>query len=174
MVTSPQSHRHVDVFELARTGGALRGSVAIATLPRLQPSLAQSQGALDFRLRGFVDARGRPAAELEFAGTAQLICDRCGKPVVHDLAGKAIYYFVRSERELARIPVDESVEEPLLGSSRFDLNELLEDEAILCLPISPRHEACGTAMVADTPAPSTTADKPHPFAALARLKSRPQ
>lgn len=111
----------------------MRGSVAFVDLPRLQSSLAESQGALDFQLRGFVDARGRPAAELEFSGSSHLSCDRCGKPVVHDLAGKAIYYFVRSERELACIPVDESVEEPLLGSSRFDLTELLEDEAILRL-----------------------------------------
>jgi uncharacterized protein len=70
--------------------------------------------------------------------------------------------------------VDESEDEPLLGSERFDLYELLEDEAILALPISPRHADCAAPALATPDMGLDADDKPHPFAALAQLKSRRQ
>jgi uncharacterized protein len=132
------------------------------------------EGELAFEMRGYMDPRDRPSAELSFRGTALMTCDRCGTPVRLELTGSARFYFVRTEQELARIPVDESEDEPLLGSERFDLHELLEDEAILALPISPRHADCAAPALA-TPDTGLDADgKPHPFAALAQLKSRRQ
>ena len=81
---------------------------------------------------------------------------------------------MRTEQELARIPDDESEDEPLLGSERFDLHELLEDEAILALPISPRHADCAAPAPAAPDAGAEATGRPHPFASLASLKSRRQ
>jgi uncharacterized protein len=173
MSAADRMHRYVDVFELARTGGDVEGSAPFERLARLRPSLADVVGELAYALRGFVDDRGRPAAELDFRGTVQLTCDRCGRPLPFTLAGSARYYFVRTEDELARIPVDDTADEPLLGAARFDLLDLVEDEAILGLPISPRHADCEAGAVS-APALADDAARPHPFAALARLKSRRQ
>ena len=175
MSASGANPRYVDVFELARTQAQVSGSLPIGALPRLSASVAQPTGAIEYTMRGFIDHRGRPAAHLTFAGVVQLACDRCSESVPVRLTGDADYYFVRSEQELGRIPVDDSPDEPLLGAARFDLRELIEDEAILGLPMSPRHDACervpsgprSSAHVA-----SGAADKPHPFAALASLRSR--
>ena len=168
MSAADSMHRYVDVFELARTGGDVAGRAALERLARLQPSLADVAGELAYALRGFVDERGRPAAELDFRGTVHLTCDRCGRPLPFALGGSARYYFVRTEDELARIPVDDTPDEPLLGAARFDLLELVEEEAILGLPISPRHADCEAGAM---PAPALPDDaaRPHPFAALARL-----
>lgn len=165
----------VDVFELARTGGEVAGRRPLTDMPRAAESLASPGGELVYRLQGFRDARGRPAARLHFEASPALICDRCSGPVELALEGEATYYFVRSEAELARIPVDESEEEPLLGSARFDLGELLEDELILALPISPRHADCAASgLTDDAPAAQPEPERPHPFAALAKLKSGKQ
>jgi uncharacterized protein len=169
-----RARRFVDVFELARTGGGVEGVLPVVQMTRLTPSLVRSEGEFAFEMRGYLDPRGRPAAVLSFRGAALMTCDRCGTAVTCQLAGSARFYFVRTEKELARIPVDESEDEPLLGSERFDLYDLLEDEAILALPISPRHADCSPPALAAPESGMDTADRPHPFASLAQLKSRRQ
>ena len=57
---------------------------------------------------------------------------------------------------------------------RPSLRELIEDELLMALPLVPMHERCPEPLAAPVPdeaLPSTGQDdKPHPFAALARLK----
>lgn len=168
------SSRFLDVFELARTRGAVGGRVPLGELTRLAASLSSSEGDLVYEVLGQVDDRGRPAAHLRLRGALRLVCDRCGDALPFELDASAQFYFVRSEQELARIPVEDSPEEPLLGSTRFDLLALVEDEAILALPISPRHVTC-EGEAASAPASSDAAsERPHPFASLAQLKPRRQ
>jgi uncharacterized protein len=47
------------------------------------------------------------------------------------------------------LPIDDAPDEPLLGSRRFDVAALVEEQAILALPISPRHAACTAPSVPD-------------------------
>jgi len=168
----------IDVFERARTGGEAGGTLPIADLRRLLPSLASKEGEVQFRYRGYVDDQGRPAGTLSLAATVQLICDRCAQPVAVPLVSQARYYFVASEAELGRIPVDESDEEPLLGSARFSLLTLIEDDAILALPMSPRHVSCESRPALEPGAAGRKGaegdaeERPRPFAALAKLKPR--
>jgi uncharacterized protein len=170
----------VDVFELAKRGETRAGELALAVLPRLAQSQASAAAAAEplqpvmFVLEGFMDERRRPSARLALDGEIDLVCDRCAKPLRWRLQSQARYFFVRSEDELARLPVDEAEEEPLLGATRFDLRGLVEDEAILALPMSPRHVDCElevplpAAQSKDEPAP----ERPSPFAQLEKLKSR--
>ncbi len=167
--------RSVDVFEAARTAAVLQGHVSLASFDRLRPSMPVLRGELAYRFDAHIDARGRPAARLSFSARVPLVCDRCGTVVDLPLTGAGNYYFVRSEAELARIPVDDSEDEPLLGSSRFDLMELLEDELILALPISPKHEDCAQTVTLPEPeAASAPVERLHPFASLASFKPRRQ
>lgn len=174
MSREPVSPRYLDVFELARTQATVRGRLPLAAMTRLADSLAGGSGELEYTLKGDLDDRGRPAARLSVSGTVQLVCDRCGSAVPFGLECESHYYFVRTEQELSRIPVDDSPDEPLLGSTRFDLHELIEDEAILALPISPRHDACQPAPEPRAETAEGNPQRPHPFAALAKLKSRRQ
>ncbi len=166
--------RTVDVFELARSGGRVAGEVAIAALPRLRASLASDRGLVAVVLVGLIDAQRRPAAVLEFSTEVELVCDRCSAALAWPLHGRACFWFVLSEDELARLPVDEAEAEPLLGSARFDLHRLIEDELLLALPMSPRHPACPQPAVAEQPTrPEDAPEQPvqrRPFAALAGLK----
>jgi uncharacterized protein len=159
----------VDVFDFAAHARAVHGAVPIADLPRLVESLREATGELRYDFQGHTDAHGRPAATLRLRGGVVLTCDRCSGPLAHELAVEQRFFFVRDERELEALPVDpEADADPLVGSRSFDLAALVEDEAILALPMSPRHAACpaGTA-------PAKAAEpKPHPFAALAALKRK--
>lgn len=170
----------VDVFELAKRGQSRSGELPLAVLPRLAQSQATTAASLvpprplAFRLEGFVDELRRPSARLALDGEIDLLCDRCAKPLRWLLRTQAHYFFVHSEDELARLPVDEAEEEPLLGATCFDLRGLIEDEAILALPMSPRHADCALEqpLPAAAPEDGRPTERPSPFAQLEKLKSR--
>ena len=160
----------IDVFRTARVGSSLDGRIAIADMPRLASSLVHAEGALSYHCQGRVDERGRPVLVLQISGVLPLLCDRCGGELDLTLRVEKTFFFVCTEEELAAVPIDESPEEALIGNTHFDLAGLIEDEAILHLPISPRHEACvATDVSAATP---IEREYLHPFAPLAGLRGR--
>jgi uncharacterized protein len=158
-----------DVWELSRRRGSVQGELALGDAARLAERLADTSGALHYRMSGLIDELGRPAAVLEVEGKVRARCDRCGGPVEVPIHEQARFFFVADEEELGKLPIDESPEEPLLGSRRFELTAVVEDQAILALPISPRHDDCAA------PAPTQAERGPdgethRPFEALAALK----
>jgi uncharacterized protein len=158
-----------DVWELARRRAAVQGEIALSDASRLAAQLIDTQGALHYRLSGMIDERGRAAARLELDGVLRTRCDRCGGAVALPIREHALFYFVADEAELAALPIDDSPEEALLGSHHFDLLALVEDQAILALPISPRHEDCAAAVDAGVGA-RADGETQRPFGVLAALK----
>lgn len=157
-----------DVWDLARRRACIEGELALEDMRRLSGQLADTAGALRYRMSGMIDERGRPAARLEVRGPVQVRCDRCGGAVQMGIDEQARFYFVADEDELGRLPIDDAPDEPLLGSRRFDVGSLVEEQAILALPISPRHDECAGASAATDRGPDGGTQRP--FAALASLK----
>jgi uncharacterized protein len=158
-----------DVWELSRRRGSIEGALALDSAPRLAGQLADAVGALRYRLSGLVDELGRPAAVLELQGRVRARCDRCGGPVEVPIDERAQFFFVTNEEELGTLPIDESPEEPLLGSRRFNCAALVEEQAILALPISPRHDHCAAPSPVDADH-QRGVETHRPFEALASLK----
>ena len=158
-----------DVWELSRRRGSIEGELALKDAPRLAEQLADTAGAMRYRLQGLVDGLGRPAVALQVQGPVRARCDRCGGPVEVCIDERAQFFFVADEAELGTLPIDESPEEPLLGSRDFDVGALVEDQAILALPISPRHDDCAAPAPAERQA-GPEGDTHRPFEALAALR----
>lgn len=157
----------IDVFTLARSRGHVAGQVALANLERLAPLLASVEGELNWALDAATDPRGRPAATLSIRGTVVVKCDKCGLNLALPIASDSRFWFVHTEAELNAQPIEVDDDEPLLGSRSFSVGQLIEDEMILALPISPRHAHCGTEQ-----RPVTEPARRRALAALAGLKSR--
>lgn len=157
----------VDVFSLAQMRGHIEGRVRLAAMTRLAPLLAETDGDVAWQLSGWTDAEGRPAATVKVSGAIVVNCDRCGARLELPIRTESQFWFVHSEGELNQLPIEVDEGEPLLGSRRFVVADLIEDELILALPISPRHLHCGCAGE-----PRKEPDRRRPFAALARLRSR--
>ena len=169
MTTRSASPRNVDVFELAHSAGRVAGSIPVAALPRLAAAVTRVDGPLDYELEGFIDELGRPAARLQLQGRLVMPCDRCNGPLDSVLEARSTFFFVADEAQLNAVPIDESEVDALIGSAQFDLWNLVEDEAILALPLSPRHDACRPAVLEQ---PAAEEERPSPFAALEQLKAR--
>jgi uncharacterized protein len=175
------SPRAIDVAAFCREGAELHGQWALASMPRLTAGLAampvdamaqwQAQGTLKPVTGGAPEMWLR----LQASATVLLQCQRCLQDMTEALQVDRRIRFVRSEAEAARLD-EESEDDVLALVPRLDLQELFEDELILSLPLVPRHGSCPQPLLpaggAET-ASSTDAAPPHPFAALAALKSRP-
>lgn len=169
----------IDTFDLTRTGSELSGEYRVAALERLASSLAETIGLVAWRVRGWRARRADGGADdlmtLAMTATVQVPCVRCMRAVPVELALERTYRLVTSEAEAERLDLDDALYDVLAGSRRFDLAGLVEDEAIMALPATPRHERCELPAAAHDPAQPASEDvRERPLAALARLKSGAQ
>lgn len=131
------------------------------------PAPAEAQ----WSARGELRARpgGKPQVWLHLAAQCRvtLTCQRCLQPVHEPLSVERDILFAATEAEAEAL--DEELEEDVMVLPRaLDLQELVEDELILALPLVPRHADCQLPL---PPAqPLAEVPKAHPFAALASLK----
>jgi len=167
--TDAGTHGRFDAFELSAAGADLAGEVDARSLRRAADQLAAGAGAapIKWRISGGKDALGRPLLTVRLDGAVPLVCQRCLQPFVSRIDQQTDLLPARDENELAQLDADET--EVVLANAALDPRDLVEDELLLSLPLSPRHdeEECAAAR-------RSTADegKPSPFAGLAALKGR--
>ena len=158
----------IDSFELARSGATLDGAFAVVQLPRLADLVASTQGDLRYRISGLIDADGFAAADVHLSARLQLICQRCNGPLEFELDRTMRFRFVANEEELNALPIDDDENEAIVGSRNLKVRDWIEDEAILSLPLVPRHGECSVPLALETDPGAPGA--PNPFAVLLELR----
>jgi uncharacterized protein len=168
------------VEAFAKQGQVLEGHWPLSALTRLHESThAHSEGEgthmVAWQLRGESRAQRSGAPEiwlhLHSSADVALTCQRCLQPVTEHISAERSFRFVHGEATAAEL--DAQSEDDVLALSRFlDARELTEDELLLSLPLVPRHEVCPQPLVDPNAAPdrADSAEREHPFAALAQLK----
>jgi uncharacterized protein len=188
--------RAFDVFEFARSQGAMAGDLSLAAMPRMVaevPLDAPAQRApFAWRAQGRVTQE--PAADgvreerwltLSLSGCVWLECQRCLTPYEQKLEVEARYLVVETDAEADARPMDDDEADVIVGSRQFDLVELIEEELLLSLPLVPKHLVCPSvhdslltgvdgseSSFDDTEAPQEP-EKPNPFAALKSFRPAP-
>lgn len=158
----------IDTLEFARGGQQLRGSLAVVDLKRLEDILFDTQGRLEYALRGGRDARTRPQIEVEVEGLLHLQCQRCLDVLEYAAEVKNTLLVVP-----AGAPADDELDDPegpdvIESQPELDVAGLIEDEVLLSLPLAPRHPegACRSRLETNDDA----VQKRSPFAQLAALR----
>lgn len=189
--------RHLDVNVLAEQAAELSGSAAGADVFQQYPRVAQdapqsgadvwAEAAVRWRVRGesrtLQGGQAQHWMHLEIDSHLPRTCQRCLLPVSVPLLFGRSYRFVADEAEAAREDLD-AEEEVLVSSRQFDLLELVEDELLMEMPMVAFHAQCPVHVPMSALSPDFVsadgavdatgdAGKPHPFAALARLKIPP-
>jgi uncharacterized protein len=158
----------IDIDEFARGPGEVNGCVKVSELGRLRDVLADTRGELAYAMSGRIDADGNPRLRLGISGTLELLCQRCLRGFVRSVDSSRELRLVSSEALLREVWQEAADVDDVLAMERMDVLEWVEDEIILGLPMSPRHEG-GACPSAQTPVERNVA-KSHPFAALAGLR----
>lgn len=158
----------MDLFEFCHGAEQASGSLAIKDLTRLSSELIASEGELVWRLSGGRHSIGAPELTLHVQAQVKLICQRCLTPYVESLDSVSTLVLATTEEqadELVERLDDDSID-VIVVSAEQDLSVLLEDEALLALPVSPRHISCPDGFKTEI----VNEKAESPFAALRKLK----
>ena len=171
---SPPWSKPLDIDRLADGEADIEFAVPLAELPRLRSQLASVAGTVRGRLH-FTRESGFAVADLTLSGAADLVCQRCLKPMSEPVNSSVRVALITAESDISRVP--EHLEPVLAAGGRVTVGELVEEELLLALPIVPLHdEEAGGCAVRDD-ATAAGADEPEqttqrPFAQLSELLKR--
>jgi uncharacterized protein len=170
----PSGSKPLDVDRLADGEADIDFSVSLAELPRLRSRLASAEGTVGGHVH-FSREVGIAVAEVRMSGTASLQCQRCMERMTTPVETSVRVALLPSAADVARVPED--LEPMLAPGGRISIDELVEEELMLFLPIVPLHEnspACGASvpppLAQDEVEEPTTTQKP--FAQLQELLAR--
>jgi uncharacterized protein len=152
----------INNLEFAKNQLTLDGDIELVTLTRLSEMLTNaSQSQLRFKLIGTGKQFSQPGLNLVIKANLQMLCQRCLDEMTIDLNLR--YNYLISNVALAEA---EDADELDWLEAAVDMNvqELIEDELLLALPIAPTHAHDCSKLI------KQSGDKPNPFAVLKTLK----
>ncbi len=170
----------LDIAGFAAEEGVLAAVDLVATYPRLVAELADPGDGIAVHWEA--NGAQRPGASgalvpwlhLTARTAVPLVCQRCLTPVDTELEVDRWFRFVADEAT-AEAEDDDSEEDLLVTSRDFNLRELVEDELLMEIPVTPVHAVCPVPVklsVADADFEESEAAKPNPFAVLGALRPR--
>jgi uncharacterized protein len=159
----------IDTFEFCRLKEHRVGDIAVADLPRLSEDTADKSGAVHWSLQGGADRSGHPKLMLSISGVVKLKCQRCLTSFAFEIASESALVVVKDEESIDETEalLDDDEVDVIVGSKAFDIAELIEDEALLAIPLSPKHDVCPDQATLDA---VKSAKKASPFAVLKNIK----
>jgi uncharacterized protein len=128
----------IDLLDFARHAGAHHGKIVLSEFERLHDYLTADGGELQYAVTGALDKDANPVLQITVRGEITLRCQRCLGELEHKLDLSTVLRLAKNEHELARLDEDESVD-CILAAGDTDVLTLIEDEILLSLPSSPRH-----------------------------------
>jgi DUF177 domain-containing protein len=159
----------INPLRLAKSRERIKGSLQLDSLERLKGVLLENTGQLEYSLSFDFDESGTCVIESVIDSQLILECQRCLKPVVIEIHKASLLGAIKDKDEIDSLAKEY---EPLqLDEENIAVEELLEDELLLSIPLSPLHaenECSGKEMLDQVNADA----KPQPFAVLAALKRK--
>ncbi len=163
----------IDPIRYAETRRELAGMLVLAKMARLGEALCDDAGEVQVQLNFGIDEEGYRYMRGTVSGELSLLCQRCMEPMAHRVELKLNLAIVGNATEAEALP---SYYDPLMtGDQPLFLQDIIEDELLLALPIVPRHdEDCGLHVEqgSDETESGEPAGGDNPFAELAKLKTR--
>ena len=163
----------IDSLDFAGNGRQISGEIPVAGLPRLLDALEDSQGTLQYTVRGGADKQGNPLLDVSITGSCRLRCQRCLGAMEHAVRIDT-RLLLRDQASLDALDAGDGVAgseeeefDSILADAHLDVLNLLEEEILLSLPIAPRHEF-GVCQAAG--GGNEYREEKKPFAVLEKLK----
>jgi uncharacterized protein len=157
----------VNSLEFCRTAGQTMGTTPVAEFARLSADLHDASGELSWAFQGGRHSEGLPQLSLKVKGEVRLVCQRCLTPFTELINAESRLVLVADEAqaEATEERLDDESIDVIVATTAMDLLALVEDEALLSLPLSPRHEVCPEGSEA-----TVNSKLESPFAILKKLK----
>ncbi|MBT5387358.1 MAG: hypothetical protein HOJ99_09330 [Porticoccaceae bacterium] len=161
----------IDPRKLALQGNLLEGLVNAADLPRLASSVTSICGPLEARVQFELDESKAKVVRGSANVPVEAVCQRCLDPVEIQVQAEFAVQVIWSEEHLNRVAAN--YEPWLVVDKMANLNELLEDEILLALPLVNYHDSgqcTGDTFVAEVEPNGDEVVADNPFNVLQQLK----
>jgi uncharacterized protein len=157
----------IDGLKFAREARRLVGELALAAMPRLEDSVFEPAGRVQYALTGTTDRYGQPIIEVSVRGTVPLQCQRCLERLDYVLDRTSRLALVVPGAQLPDVAEEDPDTEAIAAAEVANVADLIEQEVLLGLPLVPVHDQpC-------TPAQEPAAEKiESPFAVLRNLQQK--
>ncbi len=161
----------INPLDFVRKAGVHHGNIPLADLARVQDFLYENKGEVVYRINGIIDQENKPCLHVQVEGELHLCCQRCLGSLPHTLDIKTFLLLVETESELIQTDADGTVD-AILATVDMDVLNLIEDEIILSLSISSRHNEgeCEIHKPESYKSTEISSSDKNPFAVLKALK----
>ena len=160
----------IDAFEFSRSNGSREGVTPVAEMTRLAKDCADASGSIAWKVEGSLSKpHGYPQLRLSVDGTVQLVCQRCMTPFASPIKSSTVLMLGKDDADADEIEeiIDDETIDVIVGTRSMNLMDLVEDEALLALPHTPKHDVCPDSSLLE----KAKSEKVSPFDALKGLKS---
>lgn len=154
----------IDPLRLAHQHRLIHGKIPLAIMTRVCESLCATEGDVSFELMFSLDESHRPMIRGSIKTILPMICQRCLQPMHWEIDASVALMILSDEAEEDNLPDD--VDALTLHTTTIPLQELVENELILAIPLVPKHDICPQ----NDYALAEENEKHHPFAALKQFK----
>lgn len=184
----------LDVIDFAGNAAMLAGEEPLTGYPRLAaemeateastspvsdaPDTSDASGPPTVRWQATGERRtgatgaAEPWLHLQADAVLPLVCQRCLSTVDTELQVDRWFRFAPDEAT-AELEDENSEEDVLVAARDFDLRELIEDELLMDIPITPRHDVCPQPVQLSAVDPAfeeEEGERANPFAVLGNLR----
>jgi uncharacterized protein len=154
---------------LATKPVVLQGRFSPGELERLEDSLANGEGELEYRVSAGLDPQRRKVVSCIIEGFVFLMCQNSLEAFRHEISIEDRLVLVESEAQLPPPEQESDEEDYLVATEPVDIRDLVEDAVLLALPMIPRKPGLEATKGGGGEVPPA---KESPFAALASLKRK--
>lgn len=129
---------HVNPIRFADNETELHGTMSLSAMSRLGDSLLSNEGNVEVTIRFGLDDQGIRFLQGQLATQLNLQCQRCMESYLFEVNSRFLSGLVTNQKDVAALPANY---DPLLVTDA-DLNvqDMVEEELILSLPIVPMHD----------------------------------
>jgi uncharacterized protein len=162
----------IDAFEFSRLKEQAEGELAVADMARLAGETVDRAGVLKWSLSGGTDKLGHPQLKLSVSGQVNLVCQRCLTAMPFEVSSESVLVLAKDDESadaIEEVLDDESID-VIVGEAEFNVSYLVEDEALLALPVAPKHDVCPAQAVSESGVAAVATEKVSPFSVLKNLK----
>ena len=175
----------INPFRLVEQRKSIIGSLALSRLPRLQDTLCSNEqgiyeGGVSVQMDFDRSETGLPQVSGKIEAQFDLTCQRCLDKLMHSVTIPLRIILVKTDAQAERAP--QGFDTYLVEDDRLFMQDFIEDEILLALPLSTMHKQCEPARpyiealpedetsVVNNLAEEEEDEHDNPFAALKDLK----
>lgn len=162
----------IDPFRFADQTLSLEGNLSVNKMKRLLPSLSSSEGEVKIHIQFGVDEQGTHFAKGSLATSLVLRCQRCMEPFNYEIMSDFLFGFATTEEQARQLP--HSCDAVIVENGELWLNEIIEEELLVSLPIVPLHDpsVCKVTLPYASSTPATDVKEESPFKVVELLRSK--